>query len=110
MAPKNIDHKIQEAARQEVSPWKKDAQWRRENRAWLDKSFEIALKIQDVLEDKGWKQKELAARLEVSPQQVSKILKGQENLSLATIAKIEEILETPLITVPSREREPSPDL
>jgi len=30
--------------------------------------------------------------LEVSPQQVSKILKGKENLTLATIAKIEEVL------------------
>jgi transcriptional regulator with XRE-family HTH domain len=44
-------------------------------------------------------QKELAERIGVSPQQVSKIVKGNENLTLETISKLEAALGVPLIEV-----------
>ena len=44
-------------------------------------------------------QKSLAAKLDVSPQQVNKILKGHENLTLETISRIEEALGMELVTI-----------
>ena len=48
----------------------------------------------------GVNQKELAQRMGCTPQYVSKILKGKENLSLETICKIEDALDMEFQTVP----------
>lgn len=71
------------------------------NRAWLDKSFEIALRILARLKELDWTQAKLAEEMNVSPQYVSKIVKGRENLTLETIALIETALAILLITVES---------
>lgn len=84
------------------SGWLEKAQWREENEAWLDKSFMIALRVIKTLREKGMSQKDLAAQMGVSPQQVSKILKGTENLTLETISAIENALQITLIEVPSQ--------
>ena len=70
---------------------------RRDNREWLKKSAAIAVKIFTALKSKGFSQKELAERMGVSPQQVNKIVKGQENLTLETISKIEMVLGIDII-------------
>jgi plasmid maintenance system antidote protein VapI len=80
--------------------WLKDAKYRRANRKWLRKSQDIALRILDVLDEKGMQQKELAEALDVSPQQISKIVKGKQNLTLETIFKLEQVLGVELIGVP----------
>lgn len=77
--------------------WWEKAQWRRENRRWLRYSGYIALKVQGRLEELSLSQKELAERLSCSPQYVSKLLKGSENLTLDTISKLEECLGLDLI-------------
>lgn len=82
------------------SKWLEQAKWRAENEAWLDISFSIALMIGRWLRANGITQKELAERLGYSPQYVSKILKGSENLTLETITKIEKVLGIKLIEVP----------
>ncbi|MBL6446768.1 helix-turn-helix transcriptional regulator [Fulvivirga sp. 29W222] len=81
------------------SKWREDNAYRKANRAWLRKSAKIAIKIGRALRDKGLSQKNLAELLEVSPQQVNKILKGRENLKLETITKIESALGIELISV-----------
>jgi transcriptional regulator with XRE-family HTH domain len=50
----------------------------------------------DQMAIEGLTQKTLAERMGCSQQYVSKILKGQENLSLETISKIEEALSLEL--------------
>ena len=75
-------------------------EWRRKNRGWLKKSQKIALAIMDEMENQKMTQKELAARLEVSPQYVNKVLRGTENLSIETIDKIERALGMELISIP----------
>lgn len=85
--------------------WLKDAKYRRANRDWLRKSQSIALRILDVLDEKDMQQKELADAMEVSPQQISKIVKGKQNLTLETIAKLEAVLGTTLTEVPKRQFE-----
>lgn len=42
-------------------------------------------------------QKQLAERMDVSPQQISKIVKGQENLTLETISNLEIALGIQII-------------
>lgn len=79
--------------------WPEDARYRRENRAWLRKSGSIALKVLKELEQQGLTQKDLANRMKVSPQQVSKILSGRENITLETITKLETALG--IVIIPS---------
>ena len=77
--------------------WKEKAQWRRENRRWLRYSGFIAISVMNRLDELGLTQKELAERMVCSPQYVSKLLRGSENLTLDTISKLEECLGIDLI-------------
>jgi len=79
--------------------WLEEARYRRDNRGWLQKSRGIAILLQQYLREKGMKQKTLAELLGVSAQQVSKILKGKENLTLDTISKLEKVLGITIIEV-----------
>jgi len=45
-------------------------------------------------------QKELAEAMDVSPQQVSKIVKGKQNLTLQTVSKLEQVLGISLFEIP----------
>ena len=85
----------------EDSSWAEATKWRSENKGWLQKSAAIALKVLRILREKGISQKDLAECLSISAQQVSKILKGNENLTLETITKLENALEIKLIEIPS---------
>ena len=80
--------------------WLEDAKWRQANTEWLDVSAAIAIKILRFLREHKITQKELADRLGFSPQYVSKIVKGSENLTLETIYKIQKALGITLIEVP----------
>ena len=68
-----------------------------ENRPWLKESQEIALKILEKLGEIGLTQRQLAQRLGVSPQQVTKFVSGKENMTLATQKKLQEILDIPIL-------------
>jgi transcriptional regulator with XRE-family HTH domain len=72
-------------------------EWRIKNRAMLNESKKIALKILMKLEELGWKQADLARKMEVSPQQISKIVSGKENLSIETQIKLQTILNVPIL-------------
>lgn len=81
------------------STWQDEATWRNENEFWLTFSFDIAVRVLDTLRDKKMTQKELAEKMNVSPQFINKIVKGQENLSLETIGKLSRALGVALIEV-----------
>jgi transcriptional regulator with XRE-family HTH domain len=80
------------------SSWKEKIE-ERKAAAVSKKSIKVAIKLNRILRQKGMKQKELAELLGVSAQQVSKILKGGENLTLDTIERIESTLGIELITI-----------
>lgn len=83
------------------SNWSADAEFRIQNRKWLDYSGKIARRILTAIKDDGeLTQAELARKLDISPQQISKIVKGQENLTLETIAKLSDALNVDLISFP----------
>lgn len=70
---------------------------RKKNRAMLRESQSIAFKVLMRLETLKWTQKKLAEKLEVTPQQVSKIISGKENLTLETLVKLQAVLDIPLL-------------
>lgn len=78
-----------------------DPKYRLKNSKWLLYSSNIARRILAAIEEnENINRNALAAKLEVSPQYISKIVQGNENLSLETIAKISEALSIELITFP----------
>ena len=79
------------------SNWLEKAKDRQKNKEWLKHSQKIAIKVLRTLREKNIKQKQLAEMIGVSPQYVNKIVKGKENLTLDTISKLEQALETKLI-------------
>ena len=80
--------------------WIKKAKERQQNESWLEMSFLIALKILRYLRKHKISQKSLANQMGCSPQNISKILKGKENLTLETICKLQDILKIELIQIP----------
>lgn len=92
MAVKDLDKKLNALAEPASAKAVNDAKWRRENKDWLAKSFDIALGVLTAMKAKGWNQKKLAEEMDVSEQQVSKIVKGKENFTLQSISKLEGVL------------------
>lgn len=105
MSINNIKNRLKNSSKQDNS-WIERAKYRNENKAWLDISFAIAVKIMSAIKANKAAdifpktQKELAEAMICSPQYVNKLLKGTENLQLETIVKIEQILNITLIEVP----------
>jgi len=95
--------KIKKIAASEESLWSDEARERQQNKTWRKRSFQIAARILiEVRRQKpinGMTQKMLAEKMGVAPQYINKVVKGQENLTLETIAKFEEVLGITLINV-----------
>ena len=69
-----------------------DAKWRQENEVWLKWSRGIALSIVDYMQENGLTRSDIANKLGVSPQYVSRILSGSTNFSFKSVAEIERKL------------------
>jgi transcriptional regulator with XRE-family HTH domain len=95
---KGIAKLLKEAKRDDT--WLKEASWRQENKAWLERSAQIAFQVLETLSEQKRTQKDLAEAMGVSPQFVNKIVKGSENLTLETISKLEKALNLQLIEIP----------
>ena len=67
------------------------------HREMLRESRKIALKVLIKLDELGMKQRELAGLMQVSPQQISKIVSGKENLTIETQIKLQNILNIPIL-------------
>jgi plasmid maintenance system antidote protein VapI len=63
----------------------------------LRESQQIALKVLMKLDEFGWSQKDLAKAMEVTPQQITKIVSGKENLTIETQIKLQHILDIPVL-------------
>jgi ribosome-binding protein aMBF1 (putative translation factor) len=83
----------------ETSDFEKKVLLRKENKEWIKKSTQIAIKVNSAIKMQSISQKQLAEKLHVSAQYVNKMLKGSENLSLETISKLERALGIQLIEV-----------
>lgn len=76
----------------ETANWREEAEYRRRNARWLRYSAMIALQVRERMSQIGMTQVVLAEKLGCTQQHVSMLLKGKNNLTLETIAKLEEAL------------------
>ncbi len=60
-------------------------------------NLDIAVRIQKILEEKGWTQQDLAQALGKQNSEISKWLTGTHNFTLRTLTRIEEVLGEDLI-------------
>lgn len=91
--------KLAEIAKPRNEIAKEKARFRKENRAWLRMSQEIAMCLHYYLRNNGMTQKEMADKMGVSPVYVNKLLKGGENLTLETICKIQDVIGESIISI-----------
>ena len=79
------------------SRWREDAQCRRDNEYWLKYSRYISQQVLRAMEEQSVTQVGLAKRMGCTQQYVSNLLKGSSNMTLETIARLENALNIDLI-------------
>lgn len=95
--------RLNKIASKEQSKWLEEAKERASKSEWRDKSVKIAILVLREIqkqEETGMNQKKLAEQMGVSAQYINKVVKGQENLTLETISKLEKVLGIELFKVP----------
>lgn len=95
----NID-KLYEIAVKASYNWIEIAEKLEQDQTWLDKSAKIALSVLSALKDLKMSKQELADKMGVKAQYISRIVKGTENLTLETISKLEKALGKDLMSIP----------
>ena len=89
-----------------VSSWIEEAKHERENEEDLLACRLIVLKIVRYMKDHHLSQKELAEKLNVSPQYINKFLHGQDlDMKVSTVLRYGRILGIKLIDVPGNNEE-----
>lgn len=94
---KDVIARLKEHQSSIPSKWRERAEWRQQNKSWLRYSQRIAMKMLEKMDELNMTQKQLAEQMGCSQQYVSKVLKGQENLSLETMSKIEDCLHISIL-------------
>lgn len=89
-------------SRNTINPkWEAAATYRQKNSGWLRYSSSIAIRILAAIEDiENLSQLKLSGMIGVKPQQIHKIVKGHQNLTLKTIYTLSNALSVELITFP----------
>jgi len=67
---------------------------------------DIVVRINELIKEKNWTQKRLAAEMDKKPSEISKWLNGEHNFTLRSLARLEAELGESIITVPRRENVP----
>jgi ribosome-binding protein aMBF1 (putative translation factor) len=91
--------KLDKIVSKEPSKWLEHFQYYEDNVKWIRRSQFVALAILTALDDQGISQKALADKMGISAQQVNKWVKGSENFTFETIARLEEALNIELMSV-----------
>jgi len=85
--------KLKEMSRPMTEEEKTEILFRQENSEWLAVSERLALQLRRVLRIEGISPNELAACIEVTPDQLKNLLSGKEYIEQGTISKIEDFLK-----------------
>lgn len=85
---KNLNKRITKTA----TSWKDRAKKDRANRRNISRAQKFALELLEYMELNNIKQKDLAFKMNVSPQQVNKILRAKSNITFETLDKIADAL------------------
>lgn len=90
--------------------WKERAKQNHTNRRNISRAQAFALELMDYMDIHKIKQKDLADKMGVSPQQVNKILRAKANLTFETLDKIADALgvniSSPKIIINTRTHSP----
>ncbi len=110
----SLKNRISAKASDAASKWPKEAQERSAKRGALQHARRVSLLVLRELDNQQLSQTALADKMGVSRQQVTKIVKGQENFTFETVAKLEEalgisILNIDLQEMPAHLRMPAPE-
>ena len=83
----------------EPSEWRVEEERIRhaKSRGWLQYSRKIAIKVAVAMKQQGLSRQDVADRMGCTPQYISRLLKGEENLSLETISKLEDALNIAIL-------------
>jgi transcriptional regulator with XRE-family HTH domain len=73
-----------------------------EVRIFVRQYTDIVVRIHEIMQAKGYTQKDLAERMQKKPSEIDKWLKGNHNLTLKTLAKLEAELGEPIIFTSSQ--------
>ncbi|HET7114914.1 MAG TPA: helix-turn-helix transcriptional regulator [Hanamia sp.] len=71
-------------------------------RIFVRQYTDIVVRINEIMETKGYTQKDLAEKMKKKPSEINKWLKGNHNLTLKTLAKLEAELGEPIIFTSSQ--------
>jgi transcriptional regulator with XRE-family HTH domain len=97
---KNLNKRITKTA----TSWKTRAKKDRDNRKNISRTQAFALDLLAYMELNGLKQKDVAKKMKVSPQQVNKILRAKSNITFETLDKIADalgvVVSSPKIVAP----------
>ena len=77
--------------------FRKEAQFVKDNWAWLKYSYAVAVKVRSRMSELELTQKQLADAMGCTQQHISVLLGGRSNLTLETLAKLEKALEMDLV-------------
>ena len=77
--------------------WREEAEYRRKNARWLRYSAMISLQVKKRMSEISMTQVVLAEKLGCTQQHISMLLKGKSNMTIETIAKLEEALDIDII-------------
>jgi len=73
-----------------------------EERIFVRQYTDIVLRINQILHSKGYTQKDLANKMNKRPSEINKWLKGNHNLTLKTLARLEAELGEPIISISTK--------
>ena len=94
-----MKEKLEAISSDEKSDWVSRAKEKLANTGARRNARKLALRVLALLEEKAMSQTELAEKMGVSRQQVSKIVKGKENFTFETVDKLEEALGVTLLSI-----------
>lgn len=72
----------------------------KETKEFVSLYSDIVVRINELIAEKGYTQKELAESLGKNPSEISKWLNGEHNFTLRSLAKLQAQLGEPIIYVP----------
>lgn len=98
MKTKNLEN-FQKLISNENSGWLDKFLHYKANQKRLDHSSKVAVNVLEALKERKMTQKDLAEKMNVSAQQINKIVRGQQNLTFGTIGKLEDALGITLIEI-----------
>jgi len=84
------------------SNWRNKAEKRISEKDWKKNSRAVAITVLSQLREKNLTQTDLANLIGVSRQQISKIVKGQENLTFETVGKLEKALDITIMKIANK--------